>query len=133
MGESEGMCGGGADVGAPRRGSSAQIGAERSMFFFEQERKGPQMISIWAAEHVGLKSTRARLGSLLSSSAGRLEAGSLPAGRFDAGAGAAAAAAAARPSSASAADASGGLGFGAGGRRFSRTTRHNLSGSSLVK
>ena len=103
------------------------------MFFFEQERKGPQMISIWAAEHVGLKSTRARLGSLLSSSAGRLEAGSSSAGRFDAGAGAAAAAAAARPSSASAADASGGLGFGAGGRRFSRTTLHNLSGSSLVK
>ena len=37
MGESRGEARRGADVGAPRRGSSAQIGAERSMFFFEQE------------------------------------------------------------------------------------------------
>merc|ERR1719421_384267 len=74
---------GGVDLGAPRRGSGAQIGAERSMFFFEQERKGPQMMSIWAAEDVGLRSTRARLGSWLSPSAAR----------FGAGAGAAAAAA----------------------------------------
>ena len=122
-GKVEGRRGGGADVGAPRRGSGAQIGAERSMFFFEQERKGPQMMSIWAAEDVGLRSTRARLGSWLSSSAGR----------FGAGAGAAAAAAAAKPNKASAADASGGFGLGAGGRRFSRTTRHKRSGSSLVK
>ena len=85
------------------------------------------MISIWAAEHVGLRSWRGRFGSSLLASLVS------SAGRFDAGAGAAAAAAAARPSSASAADASGGLGFGAGGRRFSRTTLHNLSGSSLVK
>ena len=46
-GKVEGRRGGGADVGAPRRGSGAQVGgsgaqvgAERSMFFFEQERKG---------------------------------------------------------------------------------------------
>jgi hypothetical protein len=88
------------------------------------------MISIWAAEHVGLRSLRGLLGSLLTSCAESLASS---AGRFGAGAGAAAAAAAAKPNKASAADASGGFGLGAGGRRFSRTTRHKRSGSSLVK
>ena len=73
---------------------------------------------------------RGLLGSLLASCAESLVPS---AGRFGAGAGAAAAAAAAKPNNASAADASGGFGLGAGGRRFSRTTRHSLSGSSLVK
>ena len=73
---------------------------------------------------------RGLLGSWLSPSAESLV---LSAGRFGAGAGAAAAAAAANPNKASAADASGGFGLGAGGRRFSRTTRHKRSGSSLVK
>merc|ERR1719247_1868694 len=93
-------------------------------------RKWPQMISIWAAEHVGLRSLRRLLGSWLSPSAESLASS---AGRFGAGAGAAAAAAAAKPNKASAADASGGFGLGAGGRRFSRTTRHRRSGSSRVK
>merc|ERR1719247_1740641 len=89
-------------------------------------RKWPQMISIWAAEHVGLRSLRGLLGSWLSPSAESLASS---AGRFGAGAGAAAA----NPNKASAADASGGFGLGAGGRRFSRTTRHRRSGSSRVK